>query len=1199
MTSAVFSNRVLHGAFALRVRICLLFAVWCCGGLQAQTARSRITLSCDGERLADALREVERQSGYYQVRFADGEVAPYKVTADLKGVSVQEAVETLLKGTNLRFEVNGRSVQVFAVKSYRSKGSVHGMVTDEGGEPLPGVAVRDKRHNKATVTDPDGNFTLPCTEDRITLDVSYIGKQVRTVDARNGETLKIVLQEDTKMMKDVVVTGYQQLDRRNLTSSIVSVDMKDIEIPGISSVDKMLEGKIPDLVIAANSGEINATPRIRVRGTSTLIGNREPLWVLDGIILTDPVDLSPDVLNDPDYVNRIGNAIAGINPRDIERIDVLKDAAATALYGTKAANGVIVVTTKSGREGKPLVSYTTNLTVRKRPYYSDRKIDLMNSKERIEFSRELVDMHFVYPTNMPVVGYEAALRNLYTGLYTEEQFKAEVAAMETRNTDWFDILCHNSFSHDHSVSVSGGSDKVRYYTSVGFTDEDDVINNTTNRRYTAMAKIDMKLNSKIDWEFNLNGYLNEREYAQSEINPINYAYNTSRTIAAYNADGTYAFYDRPFMVMNQYGNNVSANAKFNIMSELENSYRKQTVSAVTATSNLRYKPFEDLFFNWVMSVNTSNSEIEGWWGERTAHVALMRGSNYGEAPSAQATVPYGGILNTDRNRGKGWTARLQANYNKWLGRERRHNINVAAGVEASSSTYSGYSREDRGYFADRGKTFMENVPENYTLYYSWLQANHPTITDTKDNMLSAYATLSYSLGNYFTLNANGRYDGSNKFGNRSNEKLLPIWSVSGNARLVDICGIRASWMDELTLKFSYGEQGNMLDGQTPVMILRKGNLNSTFNEFESSLVSFANPDLKWEKTHSANVGLESSFFGGRLQMGLEYYHKKTTDAFMDKTISDINGYTSYVVNSGTIVNKGFNVSATAMPVKAGDFYWILSGNVSKVWNKVKTAPGQDTYELSDFKNGTAVVDGYPVGTFWSYKFAGLNPMDGGPTFEDWEDRAPELDNKDNYYGYTRLLVPTGKREPDLTGSINNTFSYKEWRLGFTLLYNFGARTRLFRIFDGFVNGFSAESNFNRAFLSRWKKPGDEYRTNIPALLSPYSDAYAFYSWHYTNDGGVYKGPMVDDDAYTRYDYSDVRTVNAGYVKLSSLYLTYEFNAKLLERLHMSRLALTLNAYNLYTFCNKQLKGQTPMQGGFTEVQLSDTPSFTLGISADF
>ena len=850
----------------------MLLCLFCTSSAQAQTnAKHLVNLECHNLRLADALRNLERSSGYYRLQFAYEDVERYMVSVKLKNASIDQAMKLLLKGTSLRHEVNGRYVQVFAVKSYKPKGIVSGVVKEETGEPLIGVAVRDKTHGRATVTDIDGKFTIPCQEKDVTLHFSFIGKKTQAITARNGQLLEVTLVDNAKLMKDVVVTGYQQLDRRNLTSSVVSVDMKDVDIPGISSVDKMLEGKIPDLMVASNSGEINATPRLRVRGTSTLIGNREPLWVLDGIILTDPVDLSPDVLNDPDYVNRIGNAIAGINPQDIQRIDVLKDAAATALYGTRAANGVIVVTTKSGREGNARVSYTGNFTARQRPYYSDRKINLMNSKERIQFSRDLIDLHFQYPTNMPLVGYEAALQNLYKGIYTEEQFNSEVAAMQTRNTDWFDILCHNSFSQDHSVSVSGGSDKVRYYTSLSLTDQDDVINNTTNRRYTMMSKINMKINSKLDLEVNVNGNLNDREYAQSNINPINYAYNTSRTIPAYNEDVSYAYYQcvASTAIWGDYLQKSYLN--FNILNELEQSSMKQTTSAITATTNLRYKPMEDLFFNWVVSLNTSNSEIESWWGEQSFYAATLRGCDFGSTPDNYSRLPYGGVLGTTHYRNKGWTTRLQANYNKYLGANRKHNINVAGGFEASSSSYTGYSREDRGYYADRGKSFVADIPSNYSYYISWLRTNHPTITDSRTNLVSAYATLSYSLGNYFTLNANGRYDGSNQFGSRSNEKLLPIWSVSGNARLIDIFKIDTPWLNELTLKSSYGEQGNMLDGQTPVMILSKGGINSTFNEFESYVKSFANPDLRWEKTRSFNVGLESSMLNNRLQLGAEYY----------------------------------------------------------------------------------------------------------------------------------------------------------------------------------------------------------------------------------------------------------------------------------------------------------------------------------------
>lgn len=1068
---------------------------------------------------------------------------------------------------------------------------LEGVVVSQKGEPIIGAVVRDRDSKAQAVTDIDGKFKIVAASERLTVNVTYLGMKPASWSGKATDACIILMEDDAQQMQEVVVTGYQQLDRRHLTSSVTSKDMDDLRIAGVADVSKMLEGQIPDLVAMAPSGEINATNRIRIRGTSTLVGNREPLWVVDGIILTDPVGLSSDVLNDPDYVNRIGNAIAGINPQDIKRIDVLKDAAATALYGTRAANGVIVVTTKSGREGKPVVSYNAQLTVRRRPYYTDEKINLMNSAERIQFSQYLTEQHYIFPSGMPKVGYEQALQNLYTGVYSQAEFESEVARMQTMNTDWFDILCHNSFSHDHSVSVTGGSEKVRYYTSIGYTDQDDVIKNTTNRRYTAMAKIDMDLTPKLKLQMNVNGYLNKRQYAQDDNNPIDYAYNTSRAIPAYNADGSYYRYLKSG-TQGYYG--------YSILNELDNSSVEQQTDAVTATLNLRWQTTEDLFFNGVFSANVQNSNIEGWWGDDTFYASSLRRGEKDEEQDSQSLMPYGGELQSQTTKTVGWTARLQGNYNKYFG-DYNHNINVAAGLEASSLRYTGNQWTQRGYYKDRGRTFATNIPETFTEYWKWVRSNVPVITDTKSNMLSAYATVSYSYKNYFTLNANGRFDGSNKFGSRSNEKLLPIWSVSGNANLLDICRINAPWLNQLSLKASYGEQGNMLDNQTSELVIKKGNMDAYYGEMTSTVAYFANPDLKWEKTHSTNIGLEASFLDNRLQFEAEYFHKKTTDAFLSKKIADINGFDSYVVNSGTITNKGFNFTLTATPVKLKNFYWIFSGNISKIYNEIETAPGAETYELDDFLTGQAVVQGQPIGTFYSYRFMGLSPVDGGPVFDDFEDRFTEISNSDNYSTYTRVLTPSGKREPDITGSINNTFTYKQWRLGLTLLYNIGAKTRLFRIFDG-VNGsgYSSEINVNRDLMNRWMKPGDELHTNIPAIIGQGNPAYYYYNQHFGQGNDiVWKGAHIADNAWQMYDYSDVRVVSADYLKLSTLSLTYEFNRQQLSKMGLERLALTASGYNLKTWCDKSLRGQTPTQGGFSQVQLSDTPSFTFGVTVDF
>ena len=1078
---------------------------------------------------------------------------------------------------------------------------ISGRVNYSNGEPLVGATIRIAGTKIGTSVDENGHYELHVKRsNHMQVICSFIGCKSVTENVGKDGTVPLIIMndDDSHTTAEVVVTGYQQIDKRNLTSSVTSLNMNQIDRPGISSLDKMLQGRIPDLVVTSSSSEVNAVPKIRIRGTSTLIGNREPLWVVDGIIVSDPVNLSADVINDPDYVNRIGNAISGINPQDIDRIDVLKDAAATALYGTRAANGVIVVTTKKGRAGKPVISYNFNGTYRRRPRYTDRKIDLMNSQERTDISKYLVNTHYSYPNDMTYIGYEDAVNKYYNGTYSQDQFNTAVAKSETQNTDWFKLLTNDSFSADHSANISGGSDKFRYYASLGYTDDNDVINNNTNKRYTASTNLDFTITEKVKASMQLNVYHTNKQYDQDEISPIDYAYRTSRVLPAYNDDGSYFFY-------NKIASGLQGIMSYNILNELDNSYKKQTENGMKATVNLRYNPTDWLFFNGIMSYNTTNTNIEGWYGEKSWYAGNLRKTSLGVEPNEDSQMPFGGELSNNNVGQNNWTARIQGNVNKYFGSDSQHNINLAVGFEANSTHYNGDQYTQRGYYLDRGKKFVTSIPDKYTTYLSWLGTNVPTITDTKTNLLSVYGTLSYSYKQYFTVNANTRYDGSNKFGDRSNEKILPVWSTSGVANLKEIAHIKLNWLDAINWKVSYGEQGNMLDGQSPVLTLTKGSYDTHYTEMTSTTASNANPDLKWEKTHSFSTGFETSLFNNRLMFELEYYYKKTTDAFMNKTISDINGYTSYIVNSGEIINKGYNFSITAVPIQNKDWNWLVSASLSKVINKMKTSPGEDSYSLNDYLNGTAVINGQSLGTFYSYKFIGLNPEDGGPLFDDYQDRSNELLGLSKYQTFIKVLSKSGKRDPDITGSISSTLSYKNFRLGVLMDYAMGNKVRLFKVFGqgATINqsgpgNIYPEYNLNRALLNRWIKPGDEARTNIPSILSKTSINYYKYDQHWSA-GYQYQGVQIATDSYTMYDYSDIRVVSADYIRLASLSLTYELAEKLLPKLGLQRLAITAAGNNLYTLCNSKLKGQTPTQSGFSEVQLSDNPYYTISINVQF
>ena len=1106
----------------------------------------------------------------------------------------------------------GRPVgQITHPKSKQSADVKHaavitGIITDTHGDPLPGASVWEKKNPRAaTATDVYGMFSLPAKgRSSVKLEISYIGMKKAEV-TWNGDMVAVILEDDANVLQDVVVTGYQVVDKRASTSAITSIKAEDILRPDAISIDQMLEGQVPDLMFMSNSGEAGAAPKIRIRGTSSIIGNREPLWVVDGIVVQDPVPISAEDLNDPDYVNRIGNAIAGLNPQDIERLDILKDASATALYGTKAANGVIVITTKRGREGKPQIRYNNTFTWKFRPRYSDKSVDVMNSKERIQLSRELWNDHYVYNTNSSMLGYEGLMMRLFNKEITQEQFDSELAYVETVNTDWFDLLTHDSFSQQHNASVSGGGERGVYYASLGFMDNDDVIKGTTNRRYNAMVNLDINFAPWLSASFGVTGNVNEREYNQESINPVDYAYSASRAIPAYNRDGSPYYYSK--LQRYSYGHN------YNILNELANSYNKQKQSTVTLNANLRFRFTDWLSANAIFSYTTSSTDMHSYWGDRTWYAAELRDSEYGVPASPESVMPQGGELTFNNTRNNSWTGRLQLDANKYLGEGEIHNISGGLGFEASSNTYDGYNRIDRGYFPDRGMSFVSGINlDNYPNYKSWLANNVPVISNNKANVISAYATASYNWRRMVFLNANARIDGSNNFGDRANDKILPVWSVSASFDPAQLSFIRQlTWIDRFTLKASYGFQGNMLSDQSPVMIIKKGPMDDYFGDFSSTVSRNPNPDLRWEKTTSVNLGFDIAFLNNRLELEGDVYFKRTKDAFMTKSISTVNGYSSYIVNGGNISNDGYSISITGRPIQTRDWQLSVSGSFSRVLNSIESLPAGESYNLQDFLNGNAVVKGQPVGTFYSYRYLGLSPVDGGPLFDDWYDHVDELIGLSKYDTYTRVLAATGSREPYMSGSFSTRLRWKRLYVTASFNYSLGAKTRLFGMYSSAANSASGASiasaseirpelNLSRDYLDRWQKPGDELHTDIPAIIANGHPSYFKYlnHWSTTVSGSDYIN-VIANSYWDMYDYSDLRVVSADYLKLASVNVSYELPERLISSWGLSRLEVHASGNNLHTWCAKELKGQTPTQGGFTTIQLSDRPSFSFGLNIAF
>lgn len=1120
------------------------------------------------------------------------------VTIKMKG-TVEEILREAFKEKELGFSMMNNVIVIKPQAPQEKTMTINGIVKDPEGSPIPGVTVIVKGTKVGVSTDMQGAFKimLPQTENIILL-FSFVGMKTKAVAYKGQEMLTVEMEEDNSELDEVVVTGFQVIDKRHLTSAITSVKAEDILVPGMTSIEQALEGRIPELMMMTNSGEVGVTPRIRIRGTSTMLGNQEPLWVLDGIILSDPVKVETEELNNPDYVNIIGNAIAGINPQDIERIDILKDASATALYGVRAANGVIVVTTKKGAIGKARVSYNHSSKLVRRPRYSDKNINLMNSQERVQFGKDLTDLHYVFPGGMPMVGYEGALYRLQTGRTDYAGFLEEVKYYETINTDWFDILTRDTYSHSHNIGVSGGSEDMRYYASIGYDKDNGATKTTFTERYTARVNLNATILKKVQMGFSLSGNVQNKNHLMDEINAMDYAYNTTRALPCYNKDGSLFFYDN-----NGYKNGqVSQLDKFqyNILNEINNSSNSYEGNSLTLNLDLKY----DILPKWDVSVtgsySTSRTLQEKWWGEKTNYISRLRNGEYGEEPNpgeaGNCELPYGGVYITSNSSNESYTLRLQSNYRKLFGIEDRNLITAAVGVDVNSSLYKSIKDENRGFIKERGLQFIDQVDLiDFPHYTNWLNQNHRELSNNITNRLGAYLTMTYSYKQHFTLNANTRFDASNKFGNRSNEKLLPVWSVSGMWNLTQNVLKDATFISEMKIRGSYGKQGNMLDGQSPNLIIKQGVVDPYYGENVSTVQTLPNPNLRWEQTTQINGGIDLSFLESRLNLTGSIYYKKTTDCFSPINVSSVNGVKQYTINNGDLSNSGYSISLYATPLKVGEFKWSLSTYYSANFNEVKSG-NVEKYTYRDYLNGTALVSGEAMSTFYSYPFLGLNPVNGTPMFDDYSDRRHLMENKTLEEAAKMVMVVSGKRDPVFGGNLTNNFTYKGFSVSMNLSYSLGSKVRLFPLYEPVALGVKSDANVRKEFTNRWMVPGDEKHTNVPVIMNPSHPDYGNTYGHYSSEKGF---QQFAASLWDMYDKSDMRVVSGNYLKCQSFSFRYNFEKKQLKKTPFSAANISFNATNLFTISAKELKGQDPSQAGFAKPQLSVRPNYTLAFSVSF
>lgn len=1101
----------------------------------------------------------------------------------------------------------GQTASTSTTATKVKSGVIKGIVVEAGGEPIPGATVILKGTKTGVMTDADGNFTLPVKGQakEFTITVSSVGMEPVTLKASVGKPVKVELKSNNMLQELVVETGYSTLPRKDMVGAYTTVKAEDVMMPAMTSIDQMLQGKISGMVVTNSSTRVGAKPSITIRGTSTIMGNTDPLWVVDGIIQSDPLSIDASSALTEDMRNVITNQISWLNPQDIETITVLKDASATAIYGSKASNGVIVITTKKGSAERTSVSYTGNVSVRMRPNY--KMFNYMNSKERIQFSKEAYEAGARYqeePIAQPY-SYEGLMAMYNKHMISESEFARNLEFLETGNTDWFDLLLRNSVSTSHNVSVSGGTKKVTYNASVGYNLTNGTERGNDQSRLTTRLVVNSQISNRVRLSFSVNGTNSDSKSFGPNVSPQSYAQNTSRAVPAYDMNGKPVYYDSYYTYSMNMRDIGSLRSGYNIFNEIENSYSKNKSSSYNFSLNLDVKIFDWLTYQLVGNMGVSSNTTDVYDGETTNYIEQnYRGYPAGTEKSGSekfnaALMPFGGMLRINNSRSTSYDMQHKFVFQKTF--NDIHRINAMAAMQMRSVASKSSSSTMFGYEPDRGEimvspTYPNNIQpigrDNSSIQWGALDylydAGGLRSYNYTSNYLSYFATLAYSLKDTYVFNANVRQDASNRFGQDTNHRFNPTYSFGFNWRMGEMGFVRnhLTWLNQLNLRATYGIQGNVVQSVSPDLIASYGGILGGYNEFYTTISSLPNPYLKWESTRSWNFGLDLQFLKG-VTLNLEYYGRRS-NVIVSQPIPEEYGMKNMPLNGGIIYNEGVEVTLNFTPFHTKDFAWTIGINASKNWNRVgnnEDLVRADETSKSDYLAGSSnrmLRAGYPLSSFWSYSFAGLDPKTGYPTFNKIDGSDPSV-NTDPL----TFLVYSGQTTPYFTGGINTRIRWKEFSISANFSALLGAKKRLPNPYNLFNNGKlpSPYSQLSRQLNDRWKQPGDEAHTNIPAL----------YTSVISNDINLaLPDGSIANNRYSMWAYSDARVADASFFRCSQLSLTYYLPKKICNKFRAQNCSFSANVNNLFVIASKKWNGFDPELGESVQPKI-----FSFGLNISF
>ncbi|TDS13971.1 SusC/RagA family TonB-linked outer membrane protein [Sphingobacterium paludis] len=1209
----------------MKITICLLLVFMTCA--YADGNAQKVSLSLKNARLDEVFTQISRQTNYKFLYSDDVIKQASRVNVNVRQANLADVLKTVLPESNFSFRIISETISVV----YKGEGTaplpvleslqdrISGTVKSSDGAPLVGASIMVKGSSVGATTGPNGEFSITASKDAV-LVVRYVGYQQKEISVNNRTTIAITLDSDERTLEavDIVATGYQNLDRKLFTGATTRVSAKDAERSGVPDISRMLEGQAAGVSVQNVSGTFGAAPKIRVRGATSLSGDNKPLWVVDGIILEDVVNVSNEALSTGDANTLIGSSVAGLNPDDIESFTILKDAAATAMYGARAMNGVIVVNTKKGRntEGKPVVNYTGNFTTYLKPNYN--QFDIMNSAEQMSVMLELENKGYFNHSVVSRSPNGGIFYKMYNQMYDYDEATDTYALNNTRearlnfltryaksNTDWFDVLFKNSLLQEHSINVSSGTARNQTYFSSSFMNDNGQTIADKVRRYTANFRNNFKLNDKFSAEVLVNGSIRDqrtpgalnrasdpvygRYSREFDINPYSYALNTSRLITPYDENGDREYFTRNF-------------APFNILNELDNNYLRLQMLDLKVQGGIRYKVLPQLTYSVDGAYRYATTERQHYIREGSnmaeafraaGDATIINGNEYlykdPDNPNAEPVVilPEGGFYNTNLNSIKNYYFRHNLEYDETFAEN--HRLNVFGSMEVrytdrQFSDYEGISYQyENGGLVNPNYRFFKKMTEGADPYFG--------MGYSYDRFVATMARAAYAFKEKYSVNGTVRWDGSNLMGKSKVARWLPTWNLSGkwNIDQEEFFNSDNSILTAASIRGTYGLVASLGNANNSAAVFYN---QITYRPYEDEketairLSSLENSELTWEKLYELNIGTDLQLFN-KVDLTVDWYKRDIFDLIGSIRTSGIGGQFIKTANYGKMKAHGleFTVAGTPISSSAG-FRWRTQFNFGYNKNEVTELEVNSNIWTMVRAEGAA-REGYSQRGLFSVKFDGLDPNYGYPTYVGTagvKDTYIYLQSDDVDY-----LTYHGPVDPTFTGGFYNNFSYKNFTL--STLFTFAAGNYV-RLQPTYAASYNDQIALSKDMVNRWLIPGDENYTTIPALLDAFTIDNRVYQANGSTVSAVYP--------YNAYNYSDQRVAKGDFIRLKNVSLAYQLPKKVTDRLQLSSAQISVVGNNIaLLYSDKKLNGADPEFFNNGGVAMPIPRQYTLSLKVGF